>query len=63
MMCAGKPNFDTCSGDNGDALIYCSLQVGINLFSSPNCDGKQPAVFANLANPSIRSFIRRFTGV
>lgn len=62
-ICAGKAYMDTCSSDNGGALVYCGLQVGINIRNSENCDGEKPAVFTNIAHPRVRSFIREKTGV
>lgn len=63
MICAGRPGFDICSADNGGALIYCNLQIGITLFNGDGCNGSKPSVFADLANPKIRSFIRQITGI
>lgn len=63
MICAGRPGFDICSADNGGALVYCGLQVGITLFGTDSCDGSTPAVFTDISHPQIRSFIRSVTGV
>ncbi|XP_063705157.1 chymotrypsin B-like [Culicoides brevitarsis] len=62
-ICAGQVGYDTCSSDNGGALVYCGLQIGINIKNSESCDGAKPAVFTNISHPGIRSFIRQQTGV
>uniref|UniRef100_A0A336LKM1 CSON010535 protein n=1 Tax=Culicoides sonorensis TaxID=179676 RepID=A0A336LKM1_CULSO len=63
MVCAGRPGADTCSSDNGGPLVYCGLQIGINVRNSMRCDGAQPALFTDITHPVIRAFIREKTGV
>lgn len=63
FLCAGKPGFDTCSGDAGGALTYCGLQIGVLTFNSDACDGSTPSVFTDIAHPKVRAFIRDKTGI
>uniref|UniRef100_A0A8W7Q4H0 Peptidase S1 domain-containing protein n=1 Tax=Anopheles coluzzii TaxID=1518534 RepID=A0A8W7Q4H0_ANOCL len=63
MLCAGQPGRDTCGGDSGGPLVINGYQMGIASWGVSECSGNLPSVFANTANPTVRSFILERTGV
>uniref|UniRef100_A0AAG5DRW6 Peptidase S1 domain-containing protein n=1 Tax=Anopheles atroparvus TaxID=41427 RepID=A0AAG5DRW6_ANOAO len=63
MICAKTPNVDICNGDSGGPLVCNNRLTGIASFVYDNCTGIKPAVFAKVASPSIRSFIRANAGI
>jgi trypsin len=57
-LCAGGvQGQDSCNGDSGGPLTYGGQQIGIVSWGSTNCGDPVPAVYANVASPSIHSFI------
>uniref|UniRef100_A0A182QZ99 Peptidase S1 domain-containing protein n=1 Tax=Anopheles farauti TaxID=69004 RepID=A0A182QZ99_9DIPT len=63
MLCTGQPGRDTCGGDSGGPLVINGYQMGIASWGVSDCTGSLPAIFANTANPTIRSFIQERAGV
>ncbi|XP_059060060.1 trypsin-3-like [Achroia grisella] len=66
MFCAG--NFflggkGTCQGDSGGAAVQDGYCVGIVSFGRGCAQPLSPSVFANIAQPDIRNFIREHTGL
>ncbi|XP_055633815.1 transmembrane protease serine 9-like [Toxorhynchites rutilus septentrionalis] len=60
MFCAGGViGQDTCNGDSGGPLICDGYQIGIVSWGSPECAKEKPAVFTNVSDPEVRSFIRK----
>ncbi|XP_050672343.1 trypsin-1-like isoform X4 [Leptidea sinapis] len=66
MICAGVPEGgkDACQGDSGGPLVYSSTkkQVGIVSIGIGCARPGVPGVYTNLANPGIRSWIKKHTG-
>ncbi|XP_041769967.1 trypsin 3A1-like [Anopheles merus] len=58
MVCASEPGRDACGGDSGGPLTNNGRQIGIVSWGSPLCLGNLPGVYARVAAPSIRAFIR-----
>ncbi|ETN60426.1 trypsin theta [Anopheles darlingi] len=63
MICASEPGRDACNGDSGGPLTNNGRQIGIVSWGSPLCLGNLPGVYARVAAPGIRGFIRDRTGV
>ncbi|XP_050096515.1 trypsin-7-like [Anopheles aquasalis] len=63
MICASEPGRDACNGDSGGPLTNNGRQIGIVSWGSPLCLGNLPGVYARVAAPGIRSFIRDIVGV
>ncbi|XP_053666480.1 trypsin-7-like [Anopheles marshallii] len=58
MICASEPGRDACNGDSGGPLTNNGRQIGIVSWGSPLCLGNLPGVYARVAAPSVRGFIR-----
>jgi secreted trypsin-like serine protease len=57
-LCAGgEQGRDSCNGDSGGPLTYNGMQIGIVSWGSVNCGDPVPAVYVNIANPSMHSFL------
>ncbi|XP_053677178.1 trypsin-7-like [Anopheles nili] len=63
MICASESGRDACNGDSGGPLTNNGRQIGIVSWGSPLCQGNLPGVYARVAAPGIRSFIRETTNV
>ncbi|VVC91719.1 unnamed protein product [Leptidea sinapis] len=66
MICAGvrEGGKDTCQGDSGGPLVYSSTRKQVGIVSSGYGCARPgvPGIYTNLANPGIRSWIKKHTG-
>ncbi|XP_050672347.1 trypsin-7-like isoform X8 [Leptidea sinapis] len=66
-ICAGVPEGgkDTCQGDSGGPLVYSSTKKQVGIVSSGYGCARPgiPGIYTNLANPGIRSWIKKHTRV
>ncbi|XP_050672349.1 trypsin-7-like isoform X10 [Leptidea sinapis] len=66
MICAGVPKGgkDNCQGDSGGPLVYSSTRKQVGIVSSGYGCARPgvPGIYTNLANPGIRSWIKKHTG-
>ncbi|XP_052888609.1 trypsin-7-like [Anopheles moucheti] len=63
MICAGELGKDSCNGDSGGPLVSGGRQIGIVSWGSTKCGGPLAAIYTNLGNVAIRTFISSTTGV
>uniref|UniRef100_A0A182LU00 Peptidase S1 domain-containing protein n=1 Tax=Anopheles culicifacies TaxID=139723 RepID=A0A182LU00_9DIPT len=63
MICAGELGKDSCNGDSGGPLVSGGRQIGIVSWGSTKCGGPLAAIYTNLGNAAIRTFISSTTGV
>uniref|UniRef100_A0A182VVY0 Peptidase S1 domain-containing protein n=1 Tax=Anopheles minimus TaxID=112268 RepID=A0A182VVY0_9DIPT len=63
MICAGEQGKDSCNGDSGGPLVSGGRQIGIVSWGSTKCGGPLAAIYTNLGNAAIRTFISSTTGV
>ncbi|XP_053660759.1 trypsin-7-like [Anopheles marshallii] len=63
MICAGALGKDSCNGDSGGPLVSGGRQIGIVSWGSTKCGGPLAAIYTNLGNVAIRTFISSTTGV
>ncbi|XP_035776407.1 trypsin-7-like [Anopheles albimanus] len=63
MLCTDEIGRDTCNGDSGGPLVVNGYQMGVSSWGSSDCSGSLPAIYANTADPSVRSFIQENTGI
>uniref|UniRef100_A0A182Q8I7 Peptidase S1 domain-containing protein n=1 Tax=Anopheles farauti TaxID=69004 RepID=A0A182Q8I7_9DIPT len=63
MICAGELGKDSCNGDSGGPLVSGGRQIGIVSWGSTRCGGPLAAIYTNLGNAAIRTFISATTGV
>lgn len=62
MICGQRRGHNTCHGDSGGPVSIGSDQVvGIVSWGNPYPCAIEPAVYTNIANSEIRSFIRDVT--
>lgn len=59
MICAGVEGKDSCQGDSGGPLVAEGKLVGIVSFGV-GCGEDHPGVYANVANPGIMAFIKKY---
>lgn len=68
MMCAGGANdgLTSCNGDSGGPLVQdqggTAVLVGIVSWGKFGCTSDYPAVFADVAEPGLRSWINNLSG-
>lgn len=63
MFCAAAYKTDTCQGDSGGPLVMDNVQIGVVSWGLGCADSRFPGVYTNLAHYSIKSWIKRITGV
>lgn len=66
MICAGVPDGtkDSCFGDSGGPLTDSKgTLIGIVSWGIDCADKNYPGVYTRVASHSIRTFIRRYTGL
>ncbi|CEJ92324.1 hypothetical protein VHEMI07984 [[Torrubiella] hemipterigena] len=65
MICAGFDEGvkDACYGDSGGPLVVGGKLVGIVSFGKGCASPNYPGVYASVASPEIRSFIKQVTGL
>ncbi|XP_035903755.1 trypsin alpha-4-like [Anopheles stephensi] len=63
MICAGEFGKDSCNGDSGGPLVSGGRQIGIVSWGSTKCGGPLAAIYTNLGNAAIRTFISSTTGI
>ncbi|XP_058817971.1 trypsin epsilon-like [Topomyia yanbarensis] len=63
MICAGDMGIGSCRGDSGGPAVQLNTLHGIVSWGPYDCGIGLPVIYTNVAHPSIRSFIKRTTGV
>lgn len=64
VMCAGRLNRDSCSGDSGGGLwLRSRILIGIVSFGPLICGSKQPGVYTKIFYKPILEFISNNTGI
>uniref|UniRef100_A0A182PRS8 Peptidase S1 domain-containing protein n=1 Tax=Anopheles epiroticus TaxID=199890 RepID=A0A182PRS8_9DIPT len=63
MICAGEFGKDSCNGDSGGPLVSGGRQIGIVSWGSTKCGGPLAAIYTNIGNAAIRTFISSTTGI